>query len=79
MPEASRQRDPEFKAGAVRMVPETRRPVAEVVRDLAICEDTPSSCARRDRAERSGAALDGDDRSGLVRLCKRCAEPEAEA
>ena len=31
MPETRRQYDPEFKAGAVRIVLETRRPVAEVV------------------------------------------------
>ena len=34
MSEIRRQYDPEFKAGAVRIVRETRRPVAEIAREL---------------------------------------------
>ena len=36
MSEIRRQYDPEFKAGAVRIVCETRRPVAEIARELGI-------------------------------------------
>ena len=36
MSEIPRKYDPEFKAGAVRIVRETRRPVAEIARELGI-------------------------------------------
>ena len=54
MPETRRQYDPEFKAGAVRIVQETRRPVAEVARELGIGAGTLGNWVRKDRAERSG-------------------------
>ena len=79
MSETRRQYDPEFRAGAVRIVAETRRSVAEVARELGICEGTLGNWVRKDRAERSGAALDGDERAELVRLRRRCAELETEA
>ena len=65
MPEIRRRYDPEFKAGAVRIVLETRRSVAEVARELGIGAGTLGNWVRRDRAE-------------LVRLRKRCAELEME-
>ena len=73
MPETRRQYDPEFKAGAVRIVQETRRPVADVARELGISAGTLGNWARKDRAERSGERLDGDDRVEMVRLRRRCA------
>ncbi len=36
MSEIRRKHDPEFKASAVRIVRETRRPVAEIARELGI-------------------------------------------
>ncbi|MCY3560671.1 MAG: transposase [bacterium] len=78
MSETRRQYDPEFRAGAVRIVAETRRPVAEVARELGICEGTLGNWIRKDRARASGAALDGDERAELARLRKRCAELEME-
>ena len=78
MSETRRQYDPEFRAGAVRIVAETRRSVAEVARELGICEGTLGNWVRKDRARLSGAALDGDERAELVRLRKRCAELEME-
>ena len=59
MSETRRQYDPEFRAGAVRIVVETRRPVAEVARELGICEGTLGNWVRRDRAERFGERLVG--------------------
>ncbi len=78
MPETRRQCDPEFKAGAVRIVEETRRPVAEVAREFGIGAGALGYWVRKDRAERAGERLDGDERAGLVRLRRRCVELETE-
>jgi len=78
MSEIRRQYDPEFKAGAVRIVLETRRSVTDVARELGIGAGTLGNWVRKDRAERSGERLDGDERAELVRLRKRCAELEME-
>ena len=77
MPEIRRQYDPEFKAGAVRIVLETRRSVVEVAREL--CAGTLGNWVRKDRIERGEAeGLSGDERAELARLRKRCAELEME-
>ena len=59
--------DREFRDGAVRIVEETDRPVAEVARELGVCEGTLGNWVRRDRAERAGG-LTADERAELVRL-----------
>ena len=52
MPEKRRRYDPDFRAGAVGIVRETSKTVAQVARDLGINPGTLASWVARDRLER---------------------------
>jgi transposase len=65
-----RKFDEDFKQGAVRLVFESGRPVAQVARELGINEGTLGNwCATARRVrDGSGAVLSEDERAELVRL-----------
>ena len=76
MAETRRKFDRDFKEGAVRLVRETGKPIAEVARDLGIKEGTLGNwvnAERRRRGEGNGA-LDQDERVELARLRRENAE-----
>ena len=77
MAEVRRKFDQDFKEGAVRLVCETGKPIAQVARELGINEGTlgnwvPGSVAsvrwrggvERGRAGRAGPAAEGERRAG---------------
>jgi len=69
MPEKRRKFDAEFREGAVRLVHETGRPVAQVARDLGINEGTLGNWVARDQVVRAGRdGLSRDDLAELQRL-----------
>ena len=64
MPEARRKYDAEFREGAVRIVRETGKPIAEVARDLGIHAGTLGNWLNKDRLARGEktdpASVDAD-------------------
>ena len=69
MPEKRRKFDAEFREGAVRLVHETGKPIAQVARDLGMNEGTLGNWVARDQAARDGSAtLSRDDLAELKRL-----------
>jgi transposase len=76
MTETRRKFDQDFKEGAVRLVRETGKPIAQVARDLGIHDGTLGnwvSAERRRRGEGNGG-LGEDERAELLRLRRENAE-----
>ena len=75
MAETRRKFDQDFKEGAVRLVRETGKPIAEVARDLGVNAGTLSNWVNADARRRGGdGALNEDERAELARLRKENAE-----
>jgi transposase len=74
MPETRRKYDKEFREGAVRIVRETGKPIAQVARDLGIHEGTLGNWVAQDRAGSDGESLTVDEREELKQLRKDVAE-----
>lgn len=77
MAEKRRKFDQEFRAGAVRIVWETGRPIAQVARELGINEGTLNNWVARDRQRRSaadGGRVTESEREELLRLRRENAE-----
>src|SRR2546423_11086660 len=76
MAEPRRKFEQDFKEGAVRLVRETGKPIAQVARELGIHDGTLGNwvSADRRRRERGDGGLSEDERAELVRLRKDCAE-----
>jgi transposase len=71
-----RKFDADFKHGAVQLVFETGKPIAQVARELGVNEGTLGNwCAgERRKRENGNAALSEDERAELVRLRKEVTE-----
>src|SRR5919205_3767653 len=71
-----RKFDQDFRQGAVRLVLETGKPIAQVARDLGINEGTLGNWVAKERQARGDGtgALSEDERAELVRLRRENAE-----
>jgi transposase len=76
MAETRRRFDREFREGAVRIVRETGKPIAQVARDLGINEGTLGNWVALDRDARGSGdgRLSESEREELLRLRKENAE-----
>ena len=74
--ETRRKFDPDFKEGAVRLVRETGKPIAQVARELGIVPGTLENWVVKDRRQREGGdgRLSEDERAELARLRRENAE-----
>lgn len=75
MPEKRMKYDREFREGAVRIVEETGKPIAQVARDLGVHEGTLGNWVTRARQGRGGSnELSTNDVEELKRLRTEVAE-----
>lgn len=76
MAETRRKFDQDFREGAVGLVRETGKPVAQVARDLGINEGTLGNWVNADRRRRGDGSggLSEDERVELARLRRENAE-----
>ncbi|MET8425449.1 transposase [Nocardia sp. NPDC004860] len=77
MAEKRRKFDAEFREGAVRIVRETGRPLAQVACELGVNEGALTAWVARDRQQREGGAgdrLSESEREELLRLRRENAE-----
>jgi len=75
MPEKRKKYDREFREGAVRIVNETSKPIAQIARDLGVNEGTLGNWVARDREARQGTTgLSTGDVEELKRLRSEVAE-----
>lgn len=78
MAETRRRFDPEFRAGTVRIVRETGKPITQVTRDLGINDGAPANWVKKDREARGEATAGGlseDERAELARLRGGVSDP----
>jgi transposase len=72
VPETHRQFTAEFREGAVRIVRETGRPIAQIARELGINAGTLGNWVAKDDTGRGDRPqLSEDERAELARLRKR--------
>ena len=75
MPKKRNKYDREFREGAVRIVKETSKPIAQIARDLGINEGTLGNWVARDREARQGTdGLSTSEVEELKRLRAEVAE-----
>jgi transposase len=75
MPEKRMKYDREFREGAIRIVNETGRPIAQVARELGVNEGTLGNWVARDREKRQNTdGLSTGDIEELKRLRAEVAE-----
>ena len=76
MAEKRRRFDPEFRAGAVRIVLETGKPIAQVARDLGVNEGTLGNWVNQAKtaAGVGSGGLSESEREELARLRRENAE-----
>ena len=75
MPQKRKKYDREFREGAVRIVEETGKPIAQVARDLGVVEGTLGNWVKQAREAREGRdGLTKDDFEELKRLRAENAE-----
>jgi len=75
MPQKRKKYDREFREGAVRIVEETGKPIAQVARDLGVVEGTLGNWVKQAREAREGRdGMSKDDYEELKRLRAENAE-----